>query len=279
MRLAAEASRRDLQTNLWFIEYNVARGDIANAIRYYDFSLKSSADAETLLFPILVPAMSSPEISSAVRTKLLSRPVWTTSFLQYAFSSGAADGQLIKIVLDLSRDRTGLPLDLKRQYAQKLAERGNLAGLDDLARGLRHPLTTGTANLDRIGDLPPVDWRLLSGPGLSTFTNPAAGFSFVANQNGALAERVLHLDTGAYTLVMNAQFDEGGSETRLTWAAICMPSGSPLAIVQNGKRASMVVPAEGCSYQKLSMTLENERLADGAEISGSVRGIWIERSR
>ena len=47
MQLATKASRRDLQTNLWFIEYYVSQGDITSAIRYYDYGLKSSAEDNT----------------------------------------------------------------------------------------------------------------------------------------------------------------------------------------------------------------------------------------
>lgn len=278
MRLATRASRRDLQTNLWFIEYYVSQGDVTSAIRYYDYSLKSSADAERLLFPILVPAMTSPAIATAVRNKLMARPVWTTSFLQYAFAAGHADDRLIPIVLAMAHDRIGLPIDLKRQYAQRLADRGNLAGLNRLASRLGWPMIEGSAGLDKAGDLPPVDWRLLSGSGLSIFADPNAGFSFVASQNGTLAERILHLASGTYVLRRDTHFEAGGEDTRLVWSMACLPGSDPIAVLPSGKRASFVVP-DGCAYQKMSLSLENERLADGVEISGTVKNMWIDRVR
>jgi len=277
MRLATRASRRDLLTNLWFIEYFVSKGDVANTIRYYDYSLKSSADSEQLLFPILAPAMASADIAAAVRTKLATRPVWTTSFLQYAFASGAADNQLIGVVLSMSRDPIGLSLDLKQQYAQRLAERGNFAGLERLARGLGRPPIEGTAILGKIGDLPPVDWRLLSAPGLSTFADPKAGFSFVANQNGMLAERILHLTPGAYVLSMTTRFDDGGGDTQLSWSMTCLPESRPLALEAARDSATVSVPAKECQYQKLSLSLTNQRLIDGGEVSGTVTEAHITR--
>lgn len=279
MQLATQASRRDLQTNLWLIEYYVAQGDVANTIRYYDYSLKSSAEAEQLLFPVLTSAMSNPDIAAAVKAKLKARPVWTTSFLQHAFAAGDSDKNLIPIVLDMAQDRIGLSADLKRQYAQRLAERGNVAGLDRLAKGLGRPLIEGTAALDKTGDLPPADWRLLPAAGMSVFADPTAGFSFVANQNGPLIERLFHLKPGTYALQLVPQFNEGGDNTRLTWSVTCLPESRPIGVMPDGSQTRLVIPPTDCAYQKLSLSLENDRLADGEEISGAIRNMRIDRVR
>ena len=277
MQLATKASRRDLQTNLWFIEYYVSQGDITSAIRYYDYGLKSSAEAESLLFPVLVPAMENLDIAAAVRAKLITRPVWTTSFLQYSFSSGEADDHMIGIALSMAHDRIGLPIDLKRQYVQRLAERGNLQGLSRFVRGLGQPLLEGTSTLSKIGDFPPADWRLLSGPDLSTFSNSNAGFSFIANQNGTLSERILHLKPGFYSLHLGLRLDNEERDTRLLWSIACLPDNRIIPISAAVNQATFVVSKDNCSYQKLSLSIKNERLADGLEVSGSVTDMNVKR--
>jgi tetratricopeptide (TPR) repeat protein len=279
MDLAIRASRRDLLTNLWFIERNVARGDVDGAVRFYDFSLKSSAESEQLLFPILVPAMANPDIARAVERKLATRPVWTVSFLQYAFSSGAADEQLIPIALRLARDRTGLPDDLRHQYAQRLAERGNFTGLDRWARGLGREMIDQPGAIERMGPLPPVDWRLLAGEGVSTFAEANAGFSFIASaENAPLAERLLHLPAGRYAVRTTANLGSAANDARLRWTATCAQTGRPLAVVADGAVARFDVPA-GCEFQKLVLALESERLSDGGEIQGEVRRIVLNTVR
>lgn len=279
MDLALKASRRDLLTNLWFVERNVARGDVDGAIRFYDYSLKSSAEAEQLLFPILVPAMANPDIAIAVRKKLSTRPVWTTSFLQYAFSSGAADAQLIPIALALSRDTNGLSLDLKRQYAQRLGERGNFEGLARWSRGLGYRLVDGPGPLDAVGNLPPVDWRLQSGDGLSAYAEPGGGFGFIAStDNTTIAQRVIHLPVGSYAIDFRVDLGAAGTDSRMRWTLACTSDDRPVAVTMSGPVARFDIPA-GCAYQKLSLVLESERLSDGAEIQGSVSRIRLQRLR
>lgn len=279
MDLATRASRHDLLTNLWFIEANVARGDIAGAVKYYDYSLKSSAESEQLLFPVLVPAMSDPNIARAVTKKLELRPVWTTSFLQYAFSSGTADAQLIPIVLHLARQRQGLSRDLQRQYAQRLAERGNIAGLELLAGGLGRPLINGPGRLDAAGDLPPADWQLSNGTGASVSTD-ATGFSFVVSGgSAALANRFVHLLPGAYRLKIAADTSGTTPDAQLRWAVTCVPGGAPIAVATAGLEAQFDIPSGRCAYQNLSLILESDRLADGGESTGSVTRIQLDRIR
>ncbi len=277
MTLASKASRRDLQTNLWFIEYYVAKGNIPEAIRYYDYSLKTSADAEQILFPVLVPAMANPVIAKAVASKLVSRPVWTTSFFQYAFSSGAADGEIVPIVINLAHDRVGLSDDLKRQYAQRLAERGNMEGLSRLARGLGHPLVEGSASLDNVGGLPPSDWRLLSSSGISVFPNPAGGISFVASQSGPFAERVFHLPPGTYVLQSKLKMDDGGDAAQISWAVACLPTGQKVDSAQRGDATKITVPKD-CPFQKAGLLVDSANLSDGGEVAGNVSQLSLRKT-
>lgn len=62
----AEAlSRRDLQTQVWAIENSVAQGDVAAALHHYDIALRTSPDAQAVLFPILASAISTQPVRAA----------------------------------------------------------------------------------------------------------------------------------------------------------------------------------------------------------------------
>jgi len=277
MRLATTASRRDLLTNIWFIEHYVALGNVKDAVRYYDYTLKTSAEAEQLLFPVLTSAMTSPEIASAVKDKLVLRPVWFKSFLQYAFSSGAADEQLVPLVLDLARDPQGISLDLQKQYVQRLAERGNLAGLSVLARGLGHPLVRGAASLGGMGNLAPVDWRLLSGPGLSTYPNDKSGLSFVTvNQNVAIADRLLNLAPGEYGIRQNVGFEADAAGVGVRWTVTCVSNNLALPVSVRSDISQFAVPRSGCEYQKLTLSIVSNDFSEDNELSGSVSDMRLE---
>ena len=82
-------SRRDLPTQLWFVETAVARNDVAGALEHYDIALRTSPSAAGTLFPILTSAIDD----SGVRAPLVAllyraKPNWTANFIGFAANSG-----------------------------------------------------------------------------------------------------------------------------------------------------------------------------------------------
>ncbi|UZK65048.1 tetratricopeptide repeat protein [Sphingomonas sp. M1-B02] len=82
MRYAERLSRRDLITQLWWIEYLSRQGDIPGTLKHYDVALRTSNRAPSILFPILVTASADPEIGSPLAALVAQRPVWAEQFVQ-----------------------------------------------------------------------------------------------------------------------------------------------------------------------------------------------------
>jgi len=66
IRFAERLSRRDLPTQLWLIEANVARNDIEGALAHYNIALRTSQAAADVLFPILVQAILSTAFAEGI---------------------------------------------------------------------------------------------------------------------------------------------------------------------------------------------------------------------
>ena len=58
-------SRRSLPTRLWLIQDAVDHGNVAGALRDFDIALRTTTDAQPILFPVLAKASSRPEAHDA----------------------------------------------------------------------------------------------------------------------------------------------------------------------------------------------------------------------
>jgi len=75
-------SRRDLRTQLYFIEKSVSNGDVAEALRHYDIALRTSDDsAPTILYPVLRGAIADFAVRREFAKVLARRPLWADAFI------------------------------------------------------------------------------------------------------------------------------------------------------------------------------------------------------
>ena len=102
-------SRRDLRAHLWAIEEAVSLGDIAGALRHYDFALRTSKRAPDLLFPTLASAIEEPLVRSELLKILNAKPVWFEAFLDYI--SGSQINPLASVALLTDENARRLPVD------------------------------------------------------------------------------------------------------------------------------------------------------------------------
>ncbi|HTH29390.1 MAG TPA: hypothetical protein VL918_13105 [Sphingobium sp.] len=79
-RLVEKLSRRDLPTQIWWIEHEVARESVPGALKYFDEALRTSPRSSDILLPVLVNAMVEAEIAREVRPFLSSRPSYFRQF-------------------------------------------------------------------------------------------------------------------------------------------------------------------------------------------------------
>jgi len=88
MHYSETLSRRDLPTQLWLIETNVQRNDIAGALLHYDHALRTSTTARDLLFPILAAASANPDVGPPLARLVAQRPLWWRDFVEHLISEG-----------------------------------------------------------------------------------------------------------------------------------------------------------------------------------------------
>ncbi len=80
LMLVQQLSRRDLAAQLWWIEHQVARGDIAGALTFYDQALKTSRRAGEMILPTLARASAEPLVAQRLAPFLENRPAWFRLF-------------------------------------------------------------------------------------------------------------------------------------------------------------------------------------------------------
>ena len=62
--LSDRLSRRSLPTRLWLIQDAVDRGNVAGALRNFDIALRTTTDAQPILFPVLAKAAADPTLTN-----------------------------------------------------------------------------------------------------------------------------------------------------------------------------------------------------------------------
>lgn len=282
LNLAERFSRRDLLTNLWLIEDASRRNDIPAALRHYDIALRTSPASHQLLFPILVEALSEPEIAKALLPMLAARPPWLVPFLEHGASAGTADPALVELVQRLDGGEPGLPESFKRFLIRKLAERNRV----DAALGLYRRWAGGSAvsggSLDKVGEWQPFDWILVEGAGFGATPELGGGLSFYGGEGGGkVAERLLHLAPGSGQLVSRTTFNERPADATVQWLLACS-GGQQLAAGPIGNAPLDVLRFEipdrpDCRYQVLVLELPAGAASSDSGVSGRVTNIEIRR--
>lgn len=122
---ARSLSRRELRPQLWAIEEAVSRGDIDGALTEYDLALRTSRDAQGLLYPVLANAIAQPRVRASVLQKLAHKPVWERSFINYV----AVNPVDPKATVTFLREGRSLGLDIRPEeqtaVVNALAGRGS----------------------------------------------------------------------------------------------------------------------------------------------------------
>lgn len=277
MRVAYRASRRDVVSQLYWIENASASGDVQATLRHYNVALLTHPELNAALLPILSSAIAYPEIRTELRPYLKAGAKWAPEFLTVAAEKGS--------VADLQAMLLPLPKALlSEEYASILAGVLHRIAVDEGRAGaLRFavaaipgfsPLSLDNMNFDSIV----LDKRL----GLFAWTFPANdGIQVQVGEDkslqinvdplrrGTAAVRDFLLDAGGkYQLVQRLEYSSGAGRINARWSAQCInPTGTipfweqrlPTSSVGGGYRSEFVVP-QGCSVVRLTLFAEG---ADG----------------
>lgn len=270
--LASDAlSRRVLLAHLWLIQDAVVRGQVAGALRNFDVALRTSGDAQLLLFPVLGRALNDDRLVPAITALLQSRPPWAAGFLYATIADGQASTNLVQVMERLvpSPDYAGTPL--RPLLVAQLVAAGDYTNARRLAAARlplagRSPVVDPTFT-DPRGDVP-FNWELTDDgtlraarigdrPGLQVDAGDGAG--------GVAASQLLMLAPGSYALSSLREGDPISTAGAPAWTISCGGSDQPLAALAMAapgrSDVGFAVPPE-CPFQWLRLTV---RAADGPD--------------
>jgi O-antigen ligase len=203
-------SRRDLPTELWFIESRVQANDIRGALVHYDHALRTTPESRELLFPILIQAADSPGVLVPLAQVVARRPSWWRDFVTRFVSEGRSPAALEAIVEAVRLD----PEDVIEHGLQVTAigRLIELGGYAQAARIYERTRRSRTAGLVHNGDFEaenayaPIDWALTDTVDLAGIVQAGSAggnghILLLVAQNGAsgvVARQLVMLRPGRY---------------------------------------------------------------------------------
>lgn len=280
-------SRRELQPQIWTIEKAVERGDIEGALGNYDLAFRTSRRAQQTLFPVLASALAEPKVRRAVLRLLVTKPVWTGVFLDFA----SAEGRDPQAVAELLRDGEGrLPIEQEHRVrvVNGLVAHGLMEKAWDFfitfrpdaarerSRDPRFELSTDTPST--------FDWAVGTAPGLSAaIVRGRDGgyleFSAPPSTPAVVATQTQLLPPGRYRLSGTSAGIDQPVRSQPYWAINCR-AGAELGrvIVPNSAReerrfsGEFTVPSN-CPVQTLSLVVRASDKASG--VFGQITQVQI----
>jgi len=246
------------------------------ALSEIDVVLRRNGELRTALLPELTKLISDPRGRAALATILAKQPAWREEFFSAAGARKIATSDARDLYERIRKLKPNGDLMLERQLIlQTQAKSGDyvgarqtwLAGLspqergpnrfmfDGAFRGVRAPGPFGWSFKDTdAGRAEPAK------DGQRTYLDIA----YFGGQNLSLADQMLALPPGRFTLRLIARSPNGISSGRLFWRLTCLPGGSPIGALDMARASAdnrrfstaFTVPASGCSGQSLSLVAE-----------------------
>lgn len=287
MELAERLSRRDLLTQIWFIEHYSAAGDVRRTLDHYEIALTTSSSSIQLLYPVLVGAATDPELTPEIANFMVRNrerswwgPMMTALIGETADPRSAA--QIATVVL-----KPGVADDL----ALARTAVGRLVAVNALDEAHRlYVVMTGNrqsegrikdGGFDREPRLPPLDWAFAEEGGYRSQRGPApAGSSgnalwidAEATTRAVVATQILSLTPGSHHFSALIGAEEGPADRRLIFVLGCatkasgdqlvelpLPTGGGVRKVQGNYS---ITP--DCPWQRFSV-----------QVSGAQANTWVD---
>jgi hypothetical protein len=283
-QLSDQLSRRNLPTRLWLIQDSVDRGDVAGALKNFDIALRTTTDAQPILFPVLAKASSDPTLTAAI-ARTLDRPSdWRLMFFEWALANDAQVGGPAKVAAEM-RDReflTGNSLD--QRLIERLVTDRDFAAANLLNRRFGRQ-ASGVAD-PHFGDASahyPFGWGLVSDGSLTAEratigSDAVLKYSAEPAHSGQVAAQLLVLRPGRYELATRTAGQATGEAPY--WSVSCGEVGGgelarlPQPADAGAQATSDFTVPDSCKAQWL--TLRIRPAADATKPSGAIA--WVQVS-
>lgn len=264
---AEKLSRRDLLTQLYFIEAAVGRNNVASALKHFDIVMRTSLPGREMLNPVLCEAMRDDGLIMPIAQLLQTTPEWTGAFIGYCVDQSNARPALARAltVAPMAR-RVTSPVALAKTV-QLVAEAGDIGTAHRLYQALlkdagrRENGLVADPDFQVAKPLPPFDWNYVVNGELRANIDDA-GLEVHANgTSGVVASQLLLGRPGQYTLSVQLRSISGGS---VTISMACAKGAQSLAAVKLQLAKSLqklsvnvAIPA-GCATQWLRISAETD---------------------
>ena len=280
MEYAQRISRRDASTQFWWIEYWAQRGELDNVLHHYDAALRSSEQAPSTLFPILISAVENPLVSRKLAERLDNTALWTDQFVQQFAQSSQNTAAIGRFFLNLA-DADFITSELAISTAiSRLAESGNVAQGFALFAAfypeagtpfVQDPMFAGTGHIPT-----PFDWILAEADFYLGLGADGLEIDAPASASGPIVSQVTRLPAGDWQVRLSHDGGLTGSE-RLNLDLICLDIPINLQPILMRKAAALEAEIQippSCDYQKLTVSFRSSDRATAL----SLKRIELERS-
>lgn len=261
-------SRRDFQTQLWFIEDAVMRGDVPSAIRHYDIALRTSRSASAILYPILASALSETAVRSNLIAALAKNPGWEPGFIAHAIGSDTDPRNVAKLLTEMRIAGIAVSPEASASLINRLLLIG---AVDDAWRyyaslrpGIRRDRSRDPRFANRPVSASRFDWVATNDNDIavSIQRSDAGGLvelSAPAGRKGTLLAQVQMLSPGAYRFSAESTGINQPEESLPYWALTCQDGRELGRVVLPSSGQRMVSMAggfrvpTGCPVQTLAL--------------------------
>lgn len=268
LALSDRISRRDFATQMLLVGVFQRQGSLKRALHAYDTALRSTRASWPLLFPPLAQLLLQPDAAPSFGVFFDRKSPWLSSFLTVSLNE--ADQPLAFFDL-LIRERRLLQIDQRRNVqnvlvnqlvAKNRVSEARDAFLFDNA-GSSVVLESPALNADTLRQNEnTLYWFFPSNPGL--YASPIASrylsVAVEGARSGTVAQKMLYLQPGRYTLRTAIDRSEAETGLKLEWSVQCLRNGvadaGNIPLTASGDGVTLVkffMPSD-CSAAKLLLT-------------------------
>lgn len=289
---AQRLSRRDLQTQIWAIEYAVSRGDVANALTHYDIALRTARSAPELLFPILAAAIADPVVRTALVTTLGASPGWGTAFINYVAANGSDPRTAAQLLRALHRAAVKVPPEAQSAVIDALIVGEFSEDVWSYYAAIR-PGSDPRRSRDprfaaRLQSPTALDWVAVNDGGVASSIEQSDrggvfDFSAPPSVGGPLLRQVQVLPAGTYDLAGRSSGINQPAGSRPYWSLTCHRDGREFGRVEmlggeadGAFNGTFSVPAD-CPVQVLTLVARPVETMQG--LTGQIQMVQLGSSR